>query len=264
MHSACARSGTHDQGIMSRDAVTPSGTSLDLGDEGSVGHGAVLVTSLCCLTDASREEIDAWLSKVMRLWPDAKAFRFLPVARTQSVLASLVRDIAARVRARGCAVNLVWLRTCESVRRLRQEVSSDVPGPHDVKAVLTCFYRAAALHVRHGCCTHGWTCGEECDCVGDFFAFFDDMFASANCGCGAWPDTLVAGDLGLVQFEALAAWADLQTLFLLAHALESAGLKAWVEAATNSLASQLESVVVHGREATVREPGACSCQVRVE
>ncbi len=246
---------------MAARAASPTGTEVVPTDEGHAGHGAVLASALCCLEDESRAEINTWLAKVSNLLPSGKTLRFFPVARTQSVLASLVRDVVTRVRARGVTVKLVWLRNCETVRVLPPEACPARLTVDGVDGALWGAYRASAMSVLPGCCTHETTCGEDCQCVMHLFALLEEAIANAPSGCGTWLKGLPVGDLGLVQFEAVAAWMDMQTLSFLGETLESPDLRSWVEATRSSLVPHLVTVIVQGKDPVDRLKGACSCEV---
>lgn len=43
----------------------------------------------------------------------------------------------------------------------------------------------------------------------------DDKVAAAGRSCGEWPATLLVGEFGLDQFEAVTAGMSLETLFLI-------------------------------------------------
>lgn len=69
--------------------------------------------------------------------------------------------------------------------------------------------------------------------------------------------------LGLVQFEAMAAWMNIKTLLLLAETLESDALRTWVRVAQRTLVPHLELVLVEGVDSTEKVTGACSCLVNM-
>ena len=243
---------------MAARAASPTGTEVVSTDDGHVGHGAVLASALCCLEDKPRCEINTWLAKVVSLLPSGKTLRFFPVTRTQSVLASIVRDIVARVRTHDIVINLIWLRNCETVRHLPLQAPFELET-EGVKGGLPFLYRASALHVHHGCCTPGWSCGEDCGCMTSFFELlYSVQWDESKPSCGT---ELPVGDFGLFQFEAVAAWADLQTLLLLGKTLGSVELTTWVEAAGRSLFPHFEMIVADGKDPIGVHSGACSCEV---